>query len=340
MDQQEIQELQDQIRQVAAFVQPLKTEMGRIIVGQEKLVNSMILALIADGHILLEGLPGLAKTLAVKTLAQCLDGSFSRIQFTPDLLPADVIGTNIYNPKDQTFGVRLGPVFANILLADEINRAPAKVQSALLECMQEEQVTIGGEKHDMPHPFLVMATQNPIEQEGTYPLPEAQVDRFMFKILIDYPNRDEERTIIDRMAHPELDLQAVAVIRLEDIVNARAWVDKIYIDEKIVEYILDITNATRPGAKKDLSQRQADANLGDLEGLIMVGASPRASIMLALAAKAAAFMEGRAYVVPQDVKNVAADILRHRIILTYEAEAEEMVSDDIIRRILDELRTP
>jgi MoxR-like ATPase len=340
MDQKEIQELQDQIREAAAFIQPLKTEIGRIIVGQEKLINSMILALIADGHILLEGVPGLAKTLAVKTLAQALSGSFSRIQFTPDLLPADVIGTNIYNPKEHTFSVKIGPVYANILLADEINRAPAKVQSALLEAMQEKQITIGGETHDMPKPFLVMATQNPIDQEGTYPLPEAQIDRFMFKLMVDYPNRTEEKTIIDRMAHPELDLNAVAVVTLEHIENARQWVDKVYIDEKIVEYILDITNATRLGGHGELSSRQSEANLEELSNLILVGASPRASIMLAVGAKAAAFMEGRAYVVPQDVKNVANDILRHRILLTYEAEAEEVTSDDVIKRILDELRTP
>jgi len=340
MDQKEIQELQDQIREASAFIQPLKTEIGRIIVGQDKLINSMILALIADGHILLEGLPGLAKTLAVKTLAQALNGAFSRIQFTPDLLPADVIGTNIYNPKEHTFSVKIGPVYANILLADEINRAPAKVQSALLECMQEKQITIGGEKHEMPKPFLVMATQNPIEQEGTYPLPEAQVDRFMFKLLVEYPNRDEERMIVDRMAHPELDLNAVSVVSLEQIENARQWVDKVYIDEKIVEYILDIINATRLGKKGELSSRQSEANLNELDNLILVGASPRASIMLAVGAKASAFMDGRAYVVPQDVKNVAYDILRHRVLLTYEAEAEEITSDDIIRRILDELRTP
>ena len=340
MDQKEIQELQDQIREASAFIQPLKTEVGRIIVGQEKLVNSMILALIADGHILLEGVPGLAKTLSVKTLSQALKGSFSRIQFTPDLLPADVIGTNIYNPKDFSFSVKIGPVYANILLADEINRAPAKVQSALLECMQEKQITIGGEVYEMPKPFLVMATQNPIEQEGTYPLPEAQVDRFMFKLMVDYPARNEEKLIIDRMAHPELDLNAVAVVTLEDIENARRWVDKVYIDDKIVEYILDITNSTRLGVGGELSARQADANLKELENLILVGASPRASIMLAVGAKAAAFMEGRAYVVPQDVKNVANDILRHRVLLTYEAEAEEITSDDIIKRILDELRTP
>lgn len=340
MDQAKMQELQDQIREASAFIQPLKTEIGRIIVGQEKLVNAMILAMIADGHILLEGLPGLAKTLAVKTLSQALNGKFSRIQFTPDLLPADVIGTNIYNPKEHTFSVKIGPVFANILLADEINRAPAKVQSALLECMQEKQVTLAGEKHMMPAPFLVMATQNPIEQEGTYPLPEAQVDRFMFKILVDYPTRDEERLIIDRMAHTELDIGAVSVAKLKDIQNARKWVDKVYIDEKVIEYILDITIATRTAEREHLSERQAEANLAELDNLIHYGASPRASIMLAIAAKAAAFVEGRAYVVPQDIKNVAHNILRHRILLTYEAEAEEISSDDVIRRILDELRTP
>ena len=340
MDQKEIQELQDKIREVSAFIQPLKTEIGRIIVGQEKLVNSMLLALIADGHILLEGLPGLAKTLTVKTLAQAVDGKFSRIQFTPDLLPADVIGTNIYNPSEQSFSVKIGPVFANILLADEINRAPAKVQSALLECMQEKQITIGGERHEMPKPFLVMATQNPIEQEGTYPLPEAQVDRFMFKLIVDYPARSEEKMVVDRMAHPEIDLNAIGVVSLDTIEEARRWVDKVYIDEKIVEYILDITNATRLGKKCELSHRQAEANLSDLENLILVGASPRASIMLAVAAKAGAFMGGRAYVVPQDVKNIAYDILRHRILMTYEAEAEEITSEDVIKRILDELRTP
>ena len=340
MDQKEIQELQDKIREASAFIQPLKTEIGRIVVGQEKLVNSMLLALIADGHILLEGLPGLAKTLTVKTLAQAIAGQFSRIQFTPDLLPADVIGTNIYNPNNQTFSVKIGPVFANILLTDEINRAPAKVQSALLECMQEKQITIAGETHDMPKPFLVMATQNPIEQEGTYPLPEAQVDRFMFKLMVDYPARDEEKMIVDRMAHPDIDLTAVGVVTLEAIEEARKWVDKVYIDEKIVDYILDITNATRLGKKCELSHRQAESNLSELENLILVGASPRASIMLAIAAKAAAFMEGRAYVVPQDVKNIAHDILRHRILMTYEAEAEEITSDEVIKRILDELRTP
>lgn len=340
MEKIELQELQAKIKEASAFIPALKTEIGRVIVGQEKLINSMILAIIADGHILIEGLPGLAKTLAVKTLAQTLNGSFSRIQFTPDLLPADVIGTNIYNPQEHTFTVKIGPVFANILLADEINRAPAKVQSALLECMQEKQITIAGKLHKMPRPFLVMATQNPIEHEGTYPLPEAQVDRFMFKLNLDYPERYEEKTIVERMGHPELTIETVAVASLDDIIKARAWVDKIYIDEKIIEYILDITFATRVGKRSELSKRQSEAKLDFLNNLILYGASPRASIMMTLAAKAAAFMEGRAYVVPQDVKNVAPDILRHRIILTYEAEAEEMTTDKLIKMILDELRTP
>ncbi len=340
MEKIEIQELQGKIKEVSAFIQPLKTEIGRVIVGQERLVNSLILALIADGHILIEGLPGLAKTLAVKTLAQALNGSFSRIQFTPDLLPADVIGTNIYNPQEHSFTVKIGPVFANIVLADEINRAPAKVQSALLEAMQEKQVTIAGKMHKMPYPFLVMATQNPIEHEGTYPLPEAQIDRFMFKLNIGYPERYEEKTIVERMGHPEIMIESIAVATLEDVSKARKWLDKIYIDEKIIEYILDITIATRPEKRSELSKRQVEAKLDFLDNFIQYGASPRASIMMTVAAKAAAFMEGRAYVVPQDVKNIAHDILRHRIILTYEAEAEELRTDDIIKRILDELRTP
>jgi MoxR-like ATPase len=282
----------------------------------------------------------LAKTLAVKTVAQAVNGSFSRIQFTPDLLPADVIGTTVYNHNESSFSVKKGPVFANVVLADEINRAPAKVQIALLECMQEKQVTIAGERHLMPRPFLVMATQNPIEQEGTYPLPEAQVDRFMFKLKIEYPSRNEEKLIVERMAHPEMEIKAMAVAELSDIENARQWVDKIYIDEKIVEYILDITAATRPDRRSELSSRQAEADLDGLETFIEYGASPRAAICMALASKAVAFLEGRAYVVPQDVKNIAPDILRHRLLLTYEAEAENLDSDSIIKRILDELRTP
>ncbi len=340
MNHDELQNLQNRISEVSAFAGPLKTEINRILAGQEILVERLLLALIADGHVLLEGVPGLAKTLLVKTLAQALDGSFSRIQFTPDLLPADVIGTTLYHPQDHQFTVKHGPVFANLVLADEINRAPAKVQSALLECMQEKQVTIAGETCKMPHPFLVLATQNPIEQEGTYPLPEAQVDRFMFKLLVTYPDREAERLVIERMAHPELNLQAIAVAGLQDILEARKWVDQIYMDEKIHDYILDIVIATRPGHLTELSARQKGASLHDLSDFIQVGASPRAGIALALAAKAKAFLEGRAYVTPQDVKNLVPDILRHRIILSCEAEAEGLTSDQIIGRILNELRTP
>jgi MoxR-like ATPase len=340
MDKNSIQELQNKIVEVSSFISPLKTEIGRIVVGQKDLVNKMILALISDGNILLEGLPGLAKTLTVKTIAQAITGTFSRIQFTPDLLPADVVGTNVYNPKDHTFSVKMGPVFANICLADEINRAPAKVQSALLECMQEKQVTVAGQAFKMPHPFLVMATQNPIEHEGTYSLPEAQIDRFMFKINVPYPSRDEEKMIMHRIAHAGLNLEAIAVITLDKILEARKWVDKVYMDDKISEYILDVVIATRPTQKDQLSQRQSNADLKEIESLIQFGASPRAPIAMVLASKAAAFMDGRAYVVPQDVKNIAPDILRHRVIVSYEAEAENKTSEDIINHILDELLTP
>ncbi len=340
MEQQDIQELQNKIREVSAFIAPLRTEIGRIVVGQQYLVDRLILSLIADGHVLVEGVPGLAKTLAVKTLAQSISGTFSRIQFTPDLLPADVVGTRIYNAETHDFSIKRGPVFANIVLADEINRAPAKVQSALLEAMQERQTTIAGETMPMPHPFLVMATQNPIEQEGTYPLPEAQVDRFMFKLKIDYPKRDEERLIITRMAHPEVNLKSIAVTTLDNITEARQWLDKVYVDEKIIEYILDIVIATRTACHSELSARQANAKLGQLANLIDFGASPRAAIAMTLAAKGYAFMEGRAYVVPQDVKEIAPDVLRHRIMVSYEAEAENLNSDTIIKMILDELHTP
>ncbi len=340
MMQEELKDLQSKIMDAASFIRPLKAEVGRILSGQEKLMERMILALIADGHVLLEGVPGLAKTLLVKTLAQALDGSFSRIQFTPDLLPADVVGTMIYNQNDHTFQLKQGPVFANLVLADEINRAPAKVQSALLECMQERQATISGETRLMPSPFLVLATQNPIEQEGTYPLPEAQVDRFMFKLKVDYPARLAEKQVIERMAHPHLEVKAMPVAKLADIENARQWVDKVYIDDKILEYILDIVMATRPGYLKHLSERQHGIRLNDLTELIQFGASPRAGIALALAAKGVAFLEGRAYVVPQDVKEVAPDVLRHRIVPSYEAEAENVTPDDLIVRILNELRTP
>ncbi len=340
MRTEELQELQAQIVAASGFISRLRTEVSRILSGQDHLVHRLILALIADGHVLLEGVPGLAKTLMIKTLSQALDGTFSRIQFTPDLLPADVVGTTVYNRIDGTFTVKEGPVFANLVLADEINRAPAKVQSALLECMQERQATIAGETRKMPTPFLVMATQNPIEQEGTYPLPEAQVDRFMFKLKVDYPNRDAERQVIVRMAHPESDLRAIQVASLQDISSARQWVDKVYIDEKIVDYILDIVAATRPGHAADLSTRQRSAKLENFANLIQLGASPRAGIALALASKGLAFMDGRAYVTPEDVKTLAPDVLRHRILLSYEAEAEDLKPDDLIIRILQELKTP
>jgi len=340
MDKNSIQELQTQITEVSSFIPKLKTEIGRVIVGQDQLINRMIMALITNGHILLEGLPGLAKTLTVKTVAQAVGGTFSRIQFTPDLLPADVIGTNIYNPKELTFMIKKGPVFANITLADEINRAPAKVQSALLECMQEGQTTIAGIPYQLPQPFLVMATQNPIEHEGTYSLPEAQVDRFMFKLNVKYPARSEEKLILERIAHLNLNIEAINVVTLTTIENARKWVDKIYMDDKIYEYILDIVIATRPNERLHMSSRQNNAKLEKLDSLIQFGASPRASIAMVLASKAAAFMEGRGYVVPQDVKNVAPDILRHRVLVSYEAEAESMNSDNIIKIILDELLTP
>lgn len=340
MSQEELQKLQNDIMEASAFIRPLKTEMSRIVAGQSVLIDRLIAAMLADGHVLLEGLPGLAKTLAVKTLAQSLDGAFARIQFTPDLLPADVVGTSIYNPAEHSFSVKKGPVFANIVLADEINRAPAKVQSALLECMQEKQATVAGETFKMPDPFLVLATQNPIEQEGTYPLPEAQIDRFIFKLKIDYPKREEERLVAERMGHPECMPKAMPVAKLSDISHARRWVDKVYMDEKILDYILDIVWATRPNHGEELSQRQSGANVGDIASMVEVGASPRATIALVLAAKATAFMEGRAYVVPQDVKTVAHDVLRHRIILSYEAEAENRTQDDIISGILNELKTP
>ena len=340
METKDIQQLQEQIREGVSPLQLVKAEMGRIISGQSELIDRMLLALVTDGHILLEGVPGLAKTLAVKTLAQTLDGSFSRLQFTPDLLPADLIGTRIYNASSGEFSTKTGPVFANIVLADEINRAPAKVQSALLEAMQEKQVTIGGERFLLPQPFLVMATQNPIEQEGTYPLPEAQLDRFMFKLKVDYPVRSEERTVIERMAHPAQEVAAIAVASLQDIEKARQLVDKVYIDEKVIEYILDLVIATRPGRRNELSSRQSGANLDEISGLLSFGASPRASIALALAARGYAFLQGRAYVLPQDVKALAPDVLRHRIILSYEAEAEGIDTDAVISRLLDQLRTP
>ena len=340
MENRDIQALQDEVRIVSAPLQLVKQEMGRVVAGQEPLIERLLLALIADGHALLEGVPGLAKTLAVKTLAQTLRGSFSRLQFTPDLLPADVVGTRIYNTGTGEFTTKTGPICANIVLADEINRAPAKVQSALLEAMQERQITISGERFPLPEPFLVMATQNPIEQEGTYPLPEAQLDRFMFKLRVDYPSRAEEKAVIERMAHPAPPAGALAVATLDDVMNARKLVDKIYIDDKIVEYILDLVISTRPEARRELSARQNGVDFDDLTGLIAYGASPRAGIALSLAARGLALLNGRAYVLPQDVKALAPDVLRHRIVLSYEAEAEGIDADRVIDRLLAALHTP
>ena len=340
MDTRNLEELKAELQQAQLPLQAVRNEVGRIVAGQKDLVDKLLLALISDGHVLLEGVPGLAKTLTVKTLAQSLSGTFSRLQFTPDLLPADVIGTRIYNAADSTFQTRIGPVNANIVLADEINRAPAKVQSALLEAMQEKQVTIAGERFQLPSPFMVLATQNPIEQEGTYPLPEAQLDRFMMKLKVDYPEREEELAVIDRMAHPAPPQESMEAAKLDDIIRARELTDKIYMDEKIAEYILDIVIATRPGQQLRLSQRQKDADLRDLNQLVSFGASPRGSIALALAAKARAMLQGRAYVLPQDVKDLAPDVLRHRLVLSYEAEAENIDADMIIQKVLAALRTP
>ena len=333
-------ELQAELREATAFITPLRNEIGRIIAGQENLIDRLLMALITGGHVLIEGVPGLAKTLAVKTLSQALNATFSRVQFTPDLLPADLVGTRIYNAETHEFVTRTGPIAANIVLADEINRAPAKVQSALLEAMQEKQITIGGERFPLPEFFLVLATQNPIEQEGTYPLPEAQVDRFMFKLSVTYPARDEERLVLERAAHPDWNDSAAPAATVEDVLNARKALDRVYLDEKLVEYILDLVIATRPGHRHNLSARQADADLQAVDTQLEYGASPRAAIALALAGKAKALLSGRAYVVPQDIKDVALDVMRHRIALSYEAEAENLTPDSIIKYLLEELRTP
>ncbi|MBE6370080.1 MAG: AAA family ATPase [Lentisphaerae bacterium] len=340
LNQSNLAELQSELREATAFITPLRTEIGRIIAGQDKLIDRLIMAMITGGHVLIEGVPGLAKTLAVKTLSQTLNATFSRVQFTPDLLPADLVGTRIYNAETHQFTTRTGPIAANIVLADEINRAPAKVQSALLEAMQEKQITIGGERFPLPEFFLVLATQNPIEQEGTYPLPEAQVDRFMFKLSVTYPQRDEERLILERTAHPDWTDKAAPTASVEDIMKARKALDRVYLDEKIVEYILDLVIATRPGYRQNLSPRQADANLRNIDVQLEFGASPRAAISLALSAKAQALLAGRAYVIPQDVKDVALDVMRHRVTLSYEAEAENISSDNVIEYLLEELRTP
>ena len=319
----------DAIRQQADLITALRQEVTKVIVGQEKLLDRMVIALITGGHILLEGVPGLAKTMAVQTLARALGLKFQRISFTPDLLPADVIGTMIYNPRDGTFTPRRGPVFANLLLADEINRAPAKVQSALLEAMQEHRVTIGDTTYPLPDPFLVMATQNPIEQEGTYPLPEAQIDRFMLKCKIVYPSRDDERRIMNRFTR-KADIQVNTVMQGDQILALRGILDQVYCDEKVGDYILDIVFATR---------KPADFKL-EIGHQIEYGASPRATLYLNMAARANAMLNGRAYATPQDVKEIAHDVLRHRIMLTYEAEAEEVTSEDIITKILSEIPVP
>lgn len=323
--------INEKVKQESGSIFNLKQEIEKVIVGQKYLIDRLLVGLLANGHMLVEGVPGLAKTLSVKTLSQAINTKFQRIQFTPDLLPADLIGTLIYNPKDSVFTTKKGPIFANIILADEINRAPAKVQSALLEAMQERQVTIGETTFKLDEPFLVIATQNPIEQEGTYPLPEAQVDRFMLKINITYPNKEEERKILKEMSVTDKQIMVSAVVGPEDIKRARKVVNEIYMDEKLEKYILDIVFATREPAKYKLQ---------DLTSLIQYGASPRASIYLTLASKAYAFIQGRGYVIPQDVKSIGPDILRHRVIVSYEAEAEEKTSEDIIKRIFDEVEVP
>ncbi len=327
----DIEALSQEIYNESAFVDKIIEASGRVIVGQTNMISRLLLGLLADGHVLLEGLPGLAKTLAIKTLASTVDGSFSRIQFTPDLLPADIIGTMIYNPASSQFSVRQGPIFAQFILADEINRAPAKVQSALLEAMQERQVTIGGETFKLKEPFLVLATQNPIEQEGTYNLPEAQVDRFMFKVKIGYPDRAEEKIIMQRSLTGEMNIKLQPVVSPDAILRARKIVRKVYMDEKIENYILDIVFATRQPEAIGLSK---------LKPLISYGASPRASINLVIASKAMAFMKRRAYVIPEDVRQVCPDILRHRIGLSYEAEAENISQEDIIKTILNSIEVP
>jgi len=326
----DIKEINEKIQKESAFIDLMKMEMNKVIVGQKAMIERMLIGLLSDGHILLEGVPGLAKTLAIKTLASIIDAKFNRIQFTPDLLPADVTGTMIFNQKKDEFTVRKGPIFANFILADEINRAPAKVQSALLEAMQERQITIGDETYKLEEPFLVMATQNPIEQEGTYPLPEAQIDRFMLKVVIGYPDKEEERQIIRENLQQEFP-RVTKIIEPSVILNARKLVKEVYLDEKIEQYILDIVFATR---------NPSEYGLGQLGHMISYGASPRGSIYLALASKAYAFIKRRGYVIPEDVRAVAFDVLRHRIGVTYEAEAENITSENIINDILNTIEVP
>ncbi|MEP0843389.1 MAG: MoxR family ATPase [Phycisphaerae bacterium] len=327
----DVKRIGEQVAAQSAPIRALIDEVGKVIIGQKYMVERLVIGLLANGHVLLEGVPGLAKSLTVTTLARAVQAKARRIQFTPDLLPADLIGTQIYNQRTGEFTVRKGPIFANIILADEVNRAPAKVQSALLEAMQERQVSIGEETFKLEEPFLVLATQNPLEQEGTYPLPEAQVDRFLLKLKIDYPSKEEEKKIVDRMSVTHVDGQVSPVISPRDIVNVRQTVDEIYVDEKIRDYIIEIVFATREPASHGLK---------DLANLIAYGASPRASIALTLAAKAHAFLHGRGYVTPQDVKSVGMDVLRHRVILTYEAEAEEKGPEDVLQQVFDSIRVP
>jgi MoxR-like ATPase len=326
----DIRAINERVQQESIFVEELMGELGKVIVGQRYLLERLLVGLFADGHILLEGVPGLAKTLAVRTLASTIAAQFHRIQFTPDLLPADLIGTLVFNPRTGEFTPRKGPVFTNLLLADEINRAPAKVQSALLEAMQERQVTISDTTYPIAEPFLVMATQNPIEQEGTYPLPEAQLDRFMLKLKVTYPSRDEEKEILERMSGSQVP-EARQIVSLEKIRDVRKLVRDVYMDEKIKGYILDLTMATRDPEKY---------RLGNLKALIAYGASPRATLALAACAKALAFLNRRGYVTPEDVKTIAPDVLRHRILLTYEAEAENLTTEDLVRQVLDNVEVP
>jgi MoxR-like ATPase len=326
----DVPEIDRQVRELRASLDPLYAEVGKVLVGQRGMVDRLLVGLLTGGHVLLEGVPGLAKTLAVRTLARALRLTFSRIQFTPDLLPADVIGTQIYNPRSGEFSAKKGPVFANVVLADEINRAPAKVQSALLEAMQEKQVTIGDHTYPLDNPFLVLATQNPIEQEGTYPLPEAQVDRFMLKLKVGYPSKEEELAILNRMAAVEPDLSVSPVLGPQDLFALRAALDRLYVDDKIKRYIVDVVHATRRPAEYGL----------DIGPYIQYGASPRATIFLTRAARAQAFLDGRSYVTPQDVKSVGPDVLRHRVTVTYEAEAEDVTPEALLQRIFDHLRVP
>jgi MoxR-like ATPase len=325
----DVQAVQEWVQRESAVIEQLLTEIRKVIVGQRYLLDRMVIGLLAEGHLLLEGVPGLAKTLAVSTLAAAVKGSFQRIQFTPDLLPADLTGTLIYNQKEGSFVARKGPLFANFVLADEINRAPAKVQSALLESMQERQVTIGETTYPLPAPFQVLATQNPIEQEGTYPLPEAQVDRFMLKLKVDYPSKDEEKAILDRMGGATLP-QASPVIEMDDLARAREAMMAIYVDERIKDYAVQLVHATRRPSEYKL----------ELEGLLQYGASPRATLYLVAAARAHAFLKGRGFVTPEDVKAIGADVLRHRLILSFEAEAESITSDEIIQRVFDAVEVP